>query len=158
MLHKGERNTYVSQSSRRPSSVKLVFPRSCASRWSLKPRSLGYHPSRPLPFVSSFPFSFFFVLFFSRSSAMAPSSKFRHRFQNSLDMVAARSVYVDLTQPSGTDNAWSMMDSPTLGRMWSASMLPDSPFERSTLPIPALVRNSFRVISYLMRSDPYHSL
>jgi len=47
---------------------------------------------------------------------MAPSSKIRHRFQNSLDMVAARSTLVDLTRPSGTDNAWSMVDSPTLGR------------------------------------------
>ncbi|KAK7691317.1 hypothetical protein QCA50_004711 [Cerrena zonata] len=49
---------------------------------------------------------------------MAPSAKIRHRFQNSLDIVAARSFsYVDLTQPSGTDNAWSIVDSPTLGRL-----------------------------------------
>ncbi|KAH8103549.1 hypothetical protein BXZ70DRAFT_1005948 [Cristinia sonorae] len=56
---------------------------------------------------------------------MSLSASKGHRFQNSLDMVAARStLIVDLTQPSGTDNAWSMldspmMDSPILGRMSS---------------------------------------
>ena len=67
---------------------------------------------------------------------MAPSAKIRHRFQNSLDIVAARSFsYIDLTQPSGTDNAWSIVDSPTLGRAGSS----DSPAlgRLSTIPSPA---------------------
>lgn len=74
-------------------------------------------------------FPFFFVSVSSRSSSpiisMSSASQAKHLLQNSLDMVAARStLLVDLTQPSGTDNAWSMLDSPmldspTLGRMSS---------------------------------------
>lgn len=42
----------------------------------------------------------------------------RRRFDKSLDLVAARpELFVDLvSSPSSTDNAWSMLESPFLGR------------------------------------------
>ncbi|KAL4249172.1 hypothetical protein ABKN59_007271 [Abortiporus biennis] len=68
---------------------------------------------------------------------MVRSAQIRHRFQNSLDMVAARPVFVDLTVPSGTNIAWSTMDSPTLGRHSSMyhriELVQDEP---SPLPSP----------------------
>ncbi len=49
---------------------------------------------------------------------MAPSAIVKHRFQNSLDMIAARSLRTtDRSLQSGTGNAWCIMDSPTLGKM-----------------------------------------
>lgn len=49
---------------------------------------------------------------------MAPSATVKRRFQNSLDMIAARSLRtVDRSIQSGTGNAWCIMDSPTLGKM-----------------------------------------
>ncbi|KIP08651.1 hypothetical protein PHLGIDRAFT_117033 [Phlebiopsis gigantea 11061_1 CR5-6] len=53
---------------------------------------------------------------------MAPSSFAKHRFQNSLDLAAARSMRnVGRNVQSGTGNAWCIVDSPTLGRMSSVS-------------------------------------
>ncbi|EKM53602.1 uncharacterized protein PHACADRAFT_260041 [Phanerochaete carnosa HHB-10118-sp] len=53
---------------------------------------------------------------------MAPSSFSKHRFQNSLDLAAARAMRnVGRAAQSGTGNAWCIVDSPTLGRMSSVS-------------------------------------
>ena len=52
---------------------------------------------------------------------MAPSVV-KHRFQNSLDMVAARSMRpFEYAAQSATGNTWCIMDSPTLGDMSAAS-------------------------------------
>lgn len=48
----------------------------------------------------------------------------KHRFQNSLDMIAARSMRP--CAQSGTGNAWCIVDSPTLGRMPSVSRRTES--------------------------------
>ncbi|TCD64481.1 hypothetical protein EIP91_004042 [Steccherinum ochraceum] len=72
---------------------------------------------------------------------MSSATQARHFLQNSLDMVAARStLLVDLTQPSGTDNAWSMLDSPmldspTLGRM-SSFIKGKAPVRDKPVPAP----------------------
>ncbi|EMD33229.1 hypothetical protein CERSUDRAFT_118270 [Gelatoporia subvermispora B] len=53
---------------------------------------------------------------------MAPAAH-RRRFENSLDLTAARPEFgVELIAPSGTDNAWSI-DSPTLGWIIDAPSL-----------------------------------
>ncbi|CCM02967.1 uncharacterized protein FIBRA_05082 [Fibroporia radiculosa] len=54
-----------------------------------------------------------------------PAMAHRRRFEGSLDMVAARpELFVDLvSSPSSTDNAWSMVDSPVLGRRTNGSRL-----------------------------------
>lgn len=92
----------------------LCFCR-CPKAWVLLFCVLAFRHLPSSPFSFFFFFRSFFPLLFRED--MAPSAKIRHRFQNSLDIVAARSLsYVDLTQPSGTDNVWSIVDSPTLGR------------------------------------------
>lgn len=48
----------------------------------------------------------------------------KHRFQNSLDMIAARSMRP--CAQSGTGNAWCIVDSPTLGRMPNVSRRTES--------------------------------
>ncbi|KAH9927811.1 uncharacterized protein B0H18DRAFT_1002330 [Fomitopsis serialis] len=55
----------------------------------------------------------------------------RRRFDKSLDMVAARpELFVDLvSSPSSTDNAWSMLESPILGR--DVVQGPRTPFEEA---------------------------
>ncbi|KAH9915416.1 uncharacterized protein B0H18DRAFT_1215542, partial [Fomitopsis serialis] len=55
----------------------------------------------------------------------------RRRFDKSLDMVAARpELFVDLvSSPSSTDNAWSMLESPILGR--DVVQGPRTPFEQA---------------------------
>ncbi|OCH93487.1 hypothetical protein OBBRIDRAFT_832585 [Obba rivulosa] len=53
---------------------------------------------------------------------MSPAA-YRRRFENSLDLTAARPEFgVELIAPSGTDNAWSI-DSPTLGWIADAPSL-----------------------------------
>ncbi|GJE94638.1 hypothetical protein PsYK624_108090 [Phanerochaete sordida] len=62
---------------------------------------------------------------------MPPSSFAKHRFQNSLDLAAARAMRTGgRVAQSGTGNAWCIEDSPTLGHMLS-------PREDRPAPAPA---------------------
>ena len=93
----------------------------CCSHSLSDPCPFALLPHFSFHFLSLFPF--FFASVASSSSFIRRSHpKLGHQTQPSLEMVAERStLIVDLTQPSGTDNAWSMIDSPTLGRMSSFS-------------------------------------
>ena len=101
---------------------------------------------RPPPDATpSFRFPFLFPLFVP--VAMAPSMP-KHRFQNSLDMVAARSMRsVERPAQAGTESAWCIVDSPTLGRLPGATDIPSpvrveetvSPLSQLPVSIPSLL-------------------
>jgi len=75
-----------------------------------------------------------------------PATALRRRFENSLDMVAARpELFVDLvsSSPASTENAWSTVDSPILGRPANGMMFSDvtnkkvEPLRTLRKPVPA---------------------
>ena len=106
-------------------------PRRRTDFWLLAiyPFTLSYFIARP---------SLFVLIHF----AMAPSSFAKHRFQNSLDLAAARSMRnVGRNGQSGTGNAWCIVDSPTLGRMSSVS--------RRTEEKPQPVASGSRLVNVL---------
>jgi hypothetical protein len=94
----------------------------------------------------SFVLSVLFCLYSSFVFNMAPSAVVKRRFQNSLDMIAARSMRtVDRSVQSGTGNAWCIMDSPTLGKMSSTPVRSDMSLrlEESTMATGSRIVSHF---------------